>query len=83
MNQRTRERTAGAWRADEGGQTRLKSILYRIICGIALGVGHDVFGLGDDGHFKAYIPATWQFLQFDTGLNPDDPTTYGHLIIKW
>lgn len=41
------------------------------------------FGLGDDGHFKAYIPTTWQFLQFDTGLNPDDSTTYGHLIIKW
>lgn len=41
------------------------------------------FGLGDDGHFKAYIPATWQFLQFDTGLNPDDSETYGHLIIKW
>ena len=30
-----------------------------------------------------YIPATWQFLQFDTGMNPDDSTTYGHLIIKW
>lgn len=41
------------------------------------------FGLGDDGHFKAYIPATWQFLQFDTGMNPDDSETYGHLIIKW
>ena len=39
--------------------------------------------LGDDGHFKAYIPATWQFLRFDTGMNPDDSETYGHLIIKW
>ena len=39
MSQRARERTAGARRADEGGHTRLKSILYRIICGIALGIG--------------------------------------------
>lgn len=41
------------------------------------------FGLGDDGYFKAYIPATWQFLRFETGMNPDDSETYGHLIIKW
>lgn len=41
------------------------------------------FGLGDDGHFKAYIPNTWRFLDFDTGINPDDSATYGHLIIKW
>lgn len=41
------------------------------------------FGLGDDGHFKAYIPETWRFLEFDTGMNPDDSETYGHLIIKW
>lgn len=41
------------------------------------------FGLGDDGYFKAYIPSTWKFLGFDTGMNYSDKTTYGHLIIKW
>ena len=52
-------------------------------CLVARIVKFVCFGLGDDGHFKAYIPATWQFLQFDTGMNPDDSETYGHLIIKW
>ena len=41
------------------------------------------FGLTDDGHFVAYIPQTWKFLMFDTGVEYSDKETYGHLIIKW
>lgn len=40
------------------------------------------FGLSDDGHFTAYIPATWAFLSFDTVATYDDPD-YGKLIIQW
>lgn len=40
------------------------------------------FGLSDDGYFQAYIPATWGFLDFDTGAVYGKPD-YGHLIIKW
>lgn len=39
------------------------------------------FGLTDDGHFIAYIPESWEFLQFDTLLNPGP--LYGHLVLKW
>lgn len=39
MRPHARERAVGAQGADEGGQTGLKSIVYRIICGIALGIG--------------------------------------------
>ena len=41
------------------------------------------FGLTQDGYFCAYIPQTWKFLQFDTGMNFADKQTYGHLIIEW
>ena len=41
------------------------------------------FGLTQDGYFCAYIPQTWKFLNFDTGMNYSDKQTYGHLIIKW
>lgn len=40
------------------------------------------FGLTDDGYFCAYIPDTWDFISFDTILNPDDPM-YGHLLLNW
>lgn len=39
------------------------------------------FGL-DDGHFVAYIPASWDFLHFDTLLDPDKPG-YGHLVVYY
>nr|DAF89297.1 MAG TPA: hypothetical protein [Podoviridae sp. ctZDN4] len=40
------------------------------------------FGLDDDGHFVAYIPASWEFLHFDTLLDPDKPG-YGHLVVHY
>lgn len=40
------------------------------------------FGLTDDGYFVTYIPQTWDFLVFDTILNPDDKF-YGHLVMEW
>lgn len=40
------------------------------------------FGLDDDGHFVAYIPASWDFLHFDTLLDPDKPG-YGHLVVYY
>lgn len=40
------------------------------------------FGITQDGHFVAYIPDSWQELNFDTGY---DPTldTFGRLILRW
>lgn len=40
------------------------------------------FGLTDDGYFCAYIPDTWEEIQFDTGFNYSDQNTYGHLILN-
>lgn len=40
------------------------------------------FGLDNDGHFVAYIPASWEFLHFDTLLDPDKPG-YGHLVVYY
>lgn len=40
------------------------------------------FGLDDDGHFVAYIPASWEFLHFDTLLDPDEPG-FGHLVVYY
>lgn len=40
------------------------------------------FGLTDDGHFAAYIPDCWRFLNFDTPLDIQQKC-YGHLILKW
>lgn len=39
------------------------------------------FGLTDNGHFVAYIPSSWEFLHFDTILDPGDG--YGHLVIYY
>lgn len=40
------------------------------------------FGIDDDGHFVAYIPTSWDFLHFDTLLDPDKPG-YGHLVVYY
>lgn len=40
------------------------------------------FGLSQDGHFVAYIPPTWNFIQFDTVYDPTSDL-YGHLILRW
>ena len=52
-------------------------------CLVARIVKFVCFGLTQDGYFVAYIPATWKFLSFDTGINYSDQETYGRLIIKW
>lgn len=40
------------------------------------------FGLTNDGYFAAYIPPTWDFIQFDTIMNPNSEL-YGHLVLRW
>lgn len=40
------------------------------------------FGLTNDGYFCAYIPGSWDFVKFDTILEPTSPL-YGHLILNW
>lgn len=52
-------------------------------CLVARVVKFVCFGLSDDGHFVAYIPATWKFLTFDTGIDYTNKDEYGHLIIQW
>lgn len=37
------------------------------------------FGLTDDGHFVAYIPDSWQEVQFGTIM--DEGEFYGHLVL--
>lgn len=39
------------------------------------------FGISDDGYFVAYIPATWDFINFDTV--PYGEKDEGHLITEW
>ena len=41
------------------------------------------FGLTDDGYFVAYVPSNWDNLQFDTGYDYSDQTTYGHLMLNY
>jgi hypothetical protein len=45
-------------------------------------VKYVAFGLDDKGYFYADIPATWQFLKFDTNVDPASPD-YGHLLMSW
>lgn len=40
------------------------------------------FGLTDDGHFAAYVPDSWDFIRFDTGMVTDSDT-YGHLLLYY
>ena len=40
------------------------------------------FGLDDDGHFVAYILASWEFLHFDTLLD-FDKLGFGHLVVYY
>lgn len=51
-------------------------------CLVARIVKYVCFGLSTDGHFVAYIPPAWDFLTFDTIIQPDNPL-YGHLVLKW
>lgn len=40
------------------------------------------FGLTADGHFAAYIPPSWDFIQFDTIMTQGSPLL-GHLVLRW
>lgn len=40
------------------------------------------FGLTDDGYFAAYVPDSWGFIRFDTGMVTDEET-YGHLLLYY
>lgn len=40
------------------------------------------FGLTNDGYFCAYIPASWDFIRFDTIADTSDDL-YGHLLLEW
>ena len=52
-------------------------------CLVARVVKFVCFGLTDDGYFCAYIPESWKFLSFDTGMDASNDDEYGHLIINW
>ena len=45
-------------------------------------VQYVMFGLTRDGYFIAYIPATWDFIQFDTIYDPKSDL-FGHLVLRW
>lgn len=55
--------------------TNMTSIIYQMVRFV-------FFGLDNDGHFVAYIPASWEFLHFDTLLDPDKPG-FGHLVVYY
>lgn len=40
------------------------------------------FGLSEDGYFLAFIPDSWNEIQFDTGYSYADQNTYGRLILE-
>ena len=45
-------------------------------------VQYVMFGLTRDGYFIAYIPETWDFIQFDTIYDPKSDL-FGHLVLRW
>lgn len=53
--------------------------LQNMVAGI---VKYVVFGLSMDGHFVAYIPQAWEFLNFSTITDPDSDL-YNHLVMTW
>lgn len=55
--------------------TNMTGIIYQMVRFV-------FFGLDDDGHFVAYVPASWEFLHFDTLLDPDKPG-FGHLVVYY
>lgn len=40
------------------------------------------FGLTGDGYFCALVPKTWEFIDFDTVVDPASPLD-GHLVLRW
>lgn len=63
----------------ENIKTYIDENLANFVAGIVKFV---TFGLTKDGHFAAYIPEAWDFLEFTT---PNDPASqfYGHLILAY
>lgn len=53
--------------------------LQELVAGI---VKYVTFGLTMDGYFCAFIPPTWDFLDFST-INDPDSELYGHLVLHW
>ena len=53
----------------------LKSMVSKI-------VNYVFFGITDDGHFAAYVPDTWDFIRFDTNVDPRSEN-YGHLYLYY
>lgn len=45
-------------------------------------VKYVVFGISVDGHFVAYIPSSWDFIQFDT-VYDQTSELFGHLVLRW
>ena len=45
-------------------------------------VKYVVFGISSDGHFVAYIPNSWDFIQFDT-VYDQTSELFGHLVLRW
>ena len=76
VNQLFEKLKAGDFTKDtfvEWVNTNMTGIIYQMV---------RFFGLDDDGHFVAYIPASWEFLHFDTLLDPDKPG-FGHLVVYY
>ena len=40
------------------------------------------FAINEEGYFLAYIPDKWDFIDFDTDLDPDHED-YGKLTLLW
>lgn len=55
--------------------TNMTGIIYQMVRFV-------FFGLDDNGHFVAYVPASWEFLHLDTLLDPDKPG-FGHLVVYY
>lgn len=78
VNQLFEKLKAGDFTKDtfvEWVNTNMTGIIYQMVRFV-------FFGLDDDGHFVAYIPASWEFLHFDTLLDPDKPG-FGHLVVYY
>lgn len=60
-------------------QAYIDQNLQEMVAGI---VKYVSFGLTKDGHFAAYIPQSWQFLEFSTIMDETSPL-YGHLVLQW
>ena len=56
-------------------EQNLQELVGRIVKFVA-------FGIDESGRIYANIPSTWQFLKFDTDVNPVSEN-YGHLLLEW